>query len=101
MAVEAHTLGLWSVSLSRVTEIVDTTTRFGFLYTTTRRHIEEGQERFVVELAAGGDVLYLIEAVSRPRSALARLGWPLARALQGGFRRDSLERIRRAVVERS
>lgn len=93
VAVEAHTLGLWSVNLSRITETVDTATRFGFLYTTTRCHVEEGQERFVVELSAGEDVLFLIEAVSRPRHALARLGWPVVRALQARFRRDSLERM--------
>ena len=49
VAVEAHTAFLWSINFSRITEIVDTPVRFGFLYTTTHVHAEEGQERFVIE----------------------------------------------------
>ena len=55
VAVEAHTVFVWSV-------------RFGFLYTTTSLHVEERQERFVLEFNAdSGCVSYSIEAVSRPR----------------------------------
>jgi uncharacterized protein (UPF0548 family) len=96
IAVEAQTLGLWTLNLSRVTETVDTPERFGFLYATTAMHVEEGQERFVVEFdRVSGRVLYLIEAVSRPRHALARLGWPVGRVMQARFRRDSHATMRR------
>jgi uncharacterized protein (UPF0548 family) len=98
VAVEAHTAGLWSLNLSRITETLDMPERFGFLYTTTTMHVEEGQERFVIELdRSSGRVLYLIEAVSRPRHLLARLGWPVGRAMQSRFRRASHARMRRAV----
>jgi uncharacterized protein (UPF0548 family) len=99
IAMEAHTAGLWSLSISRILETVDTATRFGFLYSTTPMHVEEGEERFVIELdPATGQVWYLIEAVSCPRHPFARLGWPFARAMQHRFVRDSHIHMR-AVVE--
>jgi len=98
VAMEAHTAGLWSLNFSRVLETVDTATRFGFLYSTTPMHVEEGEERFVLELdPASGQVWYLVEAVSRPRHALARLGWPFARAMQHRFVRDSNVHMRDVV----
>jgi uncharacterized protein (UPF0548 family) len=98
IAMEAHTAGLWSISISRIVETVDTPTRFGFLYATTRMHVEEGEERFVIELdPASGQVWYLIEAISRPRHLLARLGWPFARAMQHRFVRDSHVHMRSVV----
>lgn len=98
VAVEAHTAGLWSVNLSRIVDTVETGTRFGFLYATTRHHVEEGQERFLLEFDPVTEaVLYSIEAVSRPRHPLARLGWPFTRAMQHRFARDSHARMLRAV----
>lgn len=99
VAVEIRAAGLWSLNLSRITHIVDSPTRFGFLYATTAHHVEEGQERFVLEYdPAAGDLFYLIEAVSRPRHPLARLAWPYARAMQHRFARDSHARMRHAVT---
>ena len=43
VAVEAHTACLWSINLSRVVEVVDNPTRFGFMYTTPAFHVEEGR----------------------------------------------------------
>lgn len=101
VAIEAHTAGLWSVNISRIMETVDSSTRFGFLYATTRMHVEEGEERFVVELdTASGQVSYRIEAVSRPRHWLARVGWPFARAMQKRFARDSHTQMRNLVARR-
>lgn len=98
VAVQARTAGLWTLAMSRIIETVDTPTRFGFLYATTRMHVEEGEERFVIELdPASGQVWYLIEAVSRPRHPLARLGWPFARAMQHRFVRDSHIHMREVV----
>lgn len=100
VAVEAHTAFLWSINFSRITEIVDTPVRFGFLYTTTHVHAEEGQERFVIEYdVASSCVSYVIEAVSRPRHFLARLAYPFSRAMQHRFARDSHNRMRRVVAE--
>jgi uncharacterized protein (UPF0548 family) len=94
VGVEVHTVCLWSVVFNRIVETVDSPTRFGFMYATTALHIEQGQERFVVELDPTTEaVSYLIEAVSRPRHPLARLAYPFSRAMQHRFARDSHERL--------
>jgi uncharacterized protein (UPF0548 family) len=98
VGVEAHTAYLWSINFSRVVEVVDAPTRFGFMYTTTAFHIEEGQERFLIDFDPESEsVSYLLEAVSRPRHILARIGYPFSRAMQHRFARDSHARIRRSV----
>lgn len=100
VGVEAHTFCLWSISVNRIVERVDTPTRFGFMYTTTAFHVEEGQERFVIELDPRSEtVSYLIEAVSRPRNILARIGYPFSRATQHRFARDSHAQLRSCLVE--
>lgn len=99
VAVLARAAGLWSLNLSRVVETIATPTRFGFLYATTAAHVEEGQERFVVEFdEEHSSVTYLIEAVSRPRHPLARLAYPFARAMQHRFRKESQQRMHEAVT---
>jgi uncharacterized protein (UPF0548 family) len=96
VAVQALTAGLWTLNISRITATIDMPERFGFLYATTELHVEEGQERFLLEFdRVSGRVLYLIEAVSRPRHVLARLGWPFARVMQARFRKDSHAVMRR------
>lgn len=98
VAVEAHTACFWSLNVNRIAETADEPARFGFLYTTTAEHVEEGQERFVVELdPATNGVRFLIEAVSRPRHPLARIGYPYARAMQRRFARDAIARMRSAT----
>ncbi len=100
VGVEAYTAFLWSMNLSRVTEIIDSPTRFGFMYTTTAIHVEEGQERFVIEFDPETEsVFYLIEAVSRPRHFLARIAYPFSRAMQHRFARDSHARMKRCVAD--
>ena len=100
VAVEAYTAFLWSINFSRVVEVVDIPTRFGFMYTTTAFHVEEGQERFVIDFDPESElVTYLIEAVSRPRHLLARIGYPFSRAMQHRFARDSHARMRRYVLD--
>jgi len=102
VAVEAHTALLWSISVNRIVEIVDTPTRFGFMYTTTALHVEQGQERFLIDLdPATESVSYLIEAISRPRQLLARMAYPFSRAMQRRFARDSHARLRRCASDRS
>jgi uncharacterized protein (UPF0548 family) len=98
VAVEAYTLGLWSLNLSRVLEVVDAPNCFGFLYATTGAHVEQGEERFLLELdPASGEVRYTLEAVSRPRNVLARIGYPVTRRFQRRFARDSHTHIREVV----
>jgi uncharacterized protein (UPF0548 family) len=98
VGVEVHTACLWSMSLNRIVETVDTPSRFGFMYATTALHVEQGQERFVIEFDPSTEaVSYLIEAVSRPRHILARIGYPFSRAMQHRFARDSHARLTRCV----
>ncbi len=47
-----------------------------------RGHSARGEESFVVELAAGGDVRFRIRAFSRPASLPARMGGPVTRLAQ-------------------
>jgi uncharacterized protein (UPF0548 family) len=98
IAVEVFALGLWSVNLSRILETVDSDTQFGFLYSTTNQHVEQGEETFILRRnPETAEVSYELEAVSRPRHLLARLGFPMARFFQHRFARDSHRRMREAV----
>jgi uncharacterized protein (UPF0548 family) len=100
VGVEAHTAWLWSINLSRVEETVDTPSRFGFMYATTDLHVEQGQERFVIDFdPAAESVSYLIEAVSRPRHPFARLAYPFSRAMQHRFAKHSHARMKRYVLD--
>jgi uncharacterized protein (UPF0548 family) len=95
IAVEIHTFGLWTLNHSRIIDKVDTAARFGFVYSTTPMHVETGQEKFLIEFdPATGDVSYELEAVSRPRHPLVQLGFPIARALQHRFARESHRRMK-------
>jgi uncharacterized protein (UPF0548 family) len=101
VAVEAHTLGLWTLSLSRIVQVLDAQTSFGFLYSTTPLHVEEGEERFLLTFdPESGDVWYDLEAVSRPRHPLAHFGLPITRSFQRKFARESHLRMKEAVSSR-
>ena len=98
VAVQARTLGLRSLNLSRIVEVVDTPTSFGFLYVTTPLHVENGEERFLLTLdSTNGNLWYEVEAVSRPRNLLAFLGLPITRYFQHRFARESHARIAEVV----
>jgi uncharacterized protein (UPF0548 family) len=98
IAVEVRALGYWSVNLSRILETVDTETQFGFLYSTTNHHVEQGEETFILRRdPETAEVSYELEALSRPRHFLARLGFPMARFFQHKFACDSHRRMREAV----
>ena len=100
VAVAVRHLGFWSLNGCRVVSTVGAPgeATYGFAYGTLTNHAECGEELFQVSLQpASGDVLYLIRAASKPRAALARLGYPFTRALQARFRRDSARALRRAI----
>jgi uncharacterized protein (UPF0548 family) len=98
IAVEVRSFGLWSLNLSRIVSVIQTENRFGFIYKTTSEHVEEGEERFEVMLdPSSGNVWYETEAVSRPSDWMALLGYPVTRAFQHRFARDSHRRMRDAV----
>jgi len=103
VAVLVRHLGLWSLNACRVVYGVgdrQTGSSFGFAYGTLTNHAELGEEIFEVILAPeSGEVVYRIQAVSKPRATLARIGYPFARYFQERFRRDSTSTLRRAIGE--
>jgi uncharacterized protein (UPF0548 family) len=100
VAVLIRHLGFWSLNGCRVVYAIgnDVVTEFGYAYGTLSNHGESGEEVFKVTMNhESGEVSYVIRAASRPRAALARLGYPLARHLQARFRRDSALVMQQAV----
>ena len=101
IAVVAHTFGVWSVNVARIIYVIDEPRRFGFAYGTMPGHVEQGEERFLLEQTDDDSVWYDILAFSRPRHILARIGKPLVRRLQKRFGRESTAAMRRAAGETS
>jgi uncharacterized protein (UPF0548 family) len=97
-AMLAHAYGLWWMSacriVYRVNEANDGIRRFGFAYGTLAAHVEEGEERFMVEMLSDGSVWYDLRAFSRPRFWAVRMMRPFARRLQKRFVQQSLARMR-------
>jgi uncharacterized protein (UPF0548 family) len=98
VAVLVHHLGFWSLNGCRVVYGIGdrrSGTNFGFAYGTLTNHAEMGEEIFEVMLEPESEsVIYRIRAVSKPRAALARVGYPITRVFQERFRRDSLIAMR-------
>ena len=96
VAVKARAFGSWSLSAARVVYLIEEENpikRFGFAYGTLPDHVEEGEERFLIEWQPDDTVWYDILAFSRPRHPLVRLSFPLARMLQKRFASDSKRRM--------
>jgi uncharacterized protein (UPF0548 family) len=101
VAVSVRHLGFWSLNGCRLVYSIGSPgdTTFGFAYGTLANHAEAGEEIFQVSFRPDtGEVSYLIRAASKPRAALARLGYPVVRLLQARFRRDSTRALRRAIA---
>ena len=90
--------GCWWLNPCRVLYEIDEASRFGFGYGTLAAHVERGEERFLVEQDADGNVWYDLAAFSCPRHPLVRLFSPLARRIQLRFGRDSMAAMRRYVA---
>jgi uncharacterized protein (UPF0548 family) len=100
VAVLIRHAGFWSLNGCRVVYEIgnDVAHEFGYAYGTLSNHGECGEEVFKVTMnRQSGEVSYVIQAASRPRAALARLGYPLARHLQARFRRDSARVMQQAA----
>lgn len=93
VAVLGHHYGFRSLNACRIVYLVEEAGevhRYGFAYGTLPEHAERGEERFTVEWNRADDsVWYDLYAFSRPRHSLAWLGYPVGRALQKRFARDS------------
>lgn len=103
VVVLVHHLGFWSLNGCRVVygiRDMESETSFGFAYGTLTNHAEMGEEIFEVLLEPESErVIYRIRAVSKPRAALARIGYPITRVFQERFRRDSIRALQRAIGE--
>lgn len=91
-------LGFWSINPGRVIYTIDDPDCFGFAFGTLPGHSERGEERFAVVRDPETDrVEFDALAFSRPEAPLARLGEPIARALQRRFARDAAAAMRAAT----
>lgn len=70
------------VAPCRVVYVVDEPRRAGFAYGTLPGHPETGEEAFIVTHEPDDSVTLTVIAFSRPATLLARLGSPVARAVQ-------------------
>jgi uncharacterized protein (UPF0548 family) len=100
VAVLIRHLGFWSLNGCRVAyHLTPDASAFGYAYGTLPNHAESGEELFEVCIdPRTEDVIYRIQATSRPQALLATLGQPIVRVLQERFRRDSARAMRRAVT---
>lgn len=88
--------GAWLINPCRVVykieESVGGVTRFGLAYGTLPGHAAIGEERFLVEWHHGDDsVWYDILSFSQPGDGLTRIGYPIMRAFQKRYGRDSTQ----------
>ncbi|WP_195210366.1 DUF1990 family protein [Actinomarinicola tropica] len=88
----------WILAVCRVVEVVDEPDRYGFSYVTLPLHPEEGEEAFLVERGAAGEVRFRVVAWSRARWWPARLAGPVARRLQVRALRRYLTAVQEAVA---
>jgi len=89
--------GVYLTSACRVVYRIDEPDRYGFAYGTCGDHPVSGEERFLIE-RAGGEVTFELMAFSRPRSALARLGGPIAKRKQLALGAGYVDALRRALA---
>jgi uncharacterized protein (UPF0548 family) len=103
VAVLVRHLGFWSLNGCRVVYGIgqkEHETNFGFAYGTLTNHAEMGEEIFEVRLEPESEeVIYSIQAVSKPHATMAQVGYPIARYFQERFRRDSTSALQRAIDE--
>ncbi|MDT5270979.1 MAG: hypothetical protein QOH49_3165 [Acidobacteriota bacterium] len=101
VAVLIRHFGFWSLNASRIVYLLEEQgrlQRYGFAYGTLAGHAEVGEERFSIEWDTGdGSVWYDLYAFSYPGHLMAKAGYPLSRALQRRFAKESKVTMVRAV----
>jgi uncharacterized protein (UPF0548 family) len=101
VSVAGRAFGLWWLNSCRIIYVINESGpihRFGFAYGTLPKHVERGEERFLIEWDQSADtVCYDILAFSQPNYFITRLGYPLVRRMQKRFGRDSAKAVFRAV----
>lgn len=100
VAILGWALGLWWLNSCRIIYVIQESEpirQFGFAYGTLPGHVEQGEERFLIEWDASNQIWYDILAFSRPNHVLTRIGYPLVRRAQKRFGRDSAAAMQAAV----
>lgn len=91
-------LGCWWWNSSEIVYTINEPQQFGFAYGTLPGHVEQGEERFMVEMMANGEVWYSIKAFSRPAYWFVWLMSPYARSQQRRFVRNSMAQMKAMVT---
>lgn len=74
---------LWEVlTMNEITEVIDEPRRAGFTYTTTASHSEIGEWSPVVEWRPSGEVVLIIEVISRTKPGMSPFARRQSRRLQ-------------------
>jgi uncharacterized protein (UPF0548 family) len=102
-AFSSWQLGVWTVCVSRVVEVVDDAvgdvSRYGFCYGTVGSHVLRGEERFLVSRDHRTDaVTFSIRRFSKPSNAFLTLAKPIVTRFQDRFLREAVERFRAEVA---
>ncbi len=102
VGILCRTWGLWSLHAARIVYVIDESNddvdRFGFAYGTLPRHIESGEERFLVEWDRSDDgVWYEVRMFCQPGSWLAKRADPFVRYFQRKFGRLTKQAMLDAV----
>lgn len=97
-------LGVWSVNPARIIRVHSSESPgrriFGFTYATLPGHVEQGEERFLLNWDRESDeVWYELDAVSRPNHVLAWIAYPYSRWQQARFRKESCASMKSSVDE--
>ena len=96
VAVMGRAIGVWWLNACRIVYVVDESgpiRKFGFAYGILPGHVENGEERFLIEWDRGEKSVWCdILAFSRPNHFLIRLGYLVVRRLQKRLGRDSRRR---------
>eukprot|EP01114_Cavostelium_apophysatum_P014721 TRINITY_DN3884_c0_g1_i2.p1 TRINITY_DN3884_c0_g1~~TRINITY_DN3884_c0_g1_i2.p1 ORF type:complete len:233 (-),score=27.01 TRINITY_DN3884_c0_g1_i2:24-722(-) len=116
VAIFARTAGVWTASACRIVYVVDDISndplasqmamqpasnvkRYGFAYGSLDKHVEKGEERFLIEWnTVTNDVTFDILAFSQPGAWFTKLGYPVARWVQDTFAKAALDAMKAWVT---
>lgn len=90
---------IWWWNNCRIVRIINEPDKFGMIYGTLNNHVESGEELFLIEMNATGEVWYHIKAFSRPRFWMARIAKPFARMYQRRFVKESFQTLKQLTHE--
>jgi uncharacterized protein (UPF0548 family) len=96
--VTFHLGPLYVAAPCQLVYVTDEADRFGFAYGSLPGHPERGEEAFHIRRDADGAVMFDIVVFSRPADLLARIGSPIARAVQRRVTKGYLEGVREFVA---